>query len=421
MDDGCCEMDTVYRHDDQCTWESSTSTQIHVRELLDKGVIPHTSFNRQDTRAPSAQRIEAIVTDFLEQVATAIPSTEREIEQALLKKTRAARKLELRLADRAKVSNDGTRAQVFPRGMGASIIPFARFFRVADLAHEAILDGLPATKRDIFYRDVPLFKKQRVVDKLVDDLAATIDTGRAYLNVRASPKGLICGSGLSIHTVSGNVIHITESEGTLIPAAEDILSLEVPNSVNWVLIVEKEAVFQTLRQLCFTRHPFWRLGIGIMITGKGYPDLATRQLVKMLSENLPYTVPVVALVDGDAYGLDIVSVYKFGSLALRHEADKLAVPRVECIGIWTSELASFGIGKDALIPISHADEKKAHSMLRRELPARWKRELVHMLFIRRKAETEILSNVPRRTDEPHPLALYLAGRIGERRVALAEW
>jgi meiotic recombination protein SPO11 len=97
--------------------------------------------------------------------------------------------------------------------------------------------------------------------------------------------------------------------------------------------------------------------------GKGYPDLATRQLVKVLSDNVPPTyasschrtlltyrfsflfffftrVPVVALVDGDAYGLDIVSVYKFGSVALHHEASKLAAPRVECIGIWASELAS---------------------------------------------------------------------------------
>lgn len=92
--------------------------------------------------------------------------------------------------------------------------------------------------------------------------------------------------------------------------------------------------------------------------GKGYPDLATRQLVKFLSDHLPPTyalsrieilpayfgclpsVPFVALVDGDAYGLDIVSVYKFGSLALRHEASKLAALRVECIGVWASELAS---------------------------------------------------------------------------------
>lgn len=58
----------------------------------------------------------------------------------------------------------GTRTQYFPRGMGASIVPFGRdsqrirpdnkqtdrsaqFFRVADLAHEAILDDLPTTKR----------------------------------------------------------------------------------------------------------------------------------------------------------------------------------------------------------------------------------------------------------------------------------
>ncbi len=61
-------------------------------------------------------------------------------------------------------------------------------------------------------------------------------------------------------------------------------------------------------------------------------------------------------------------------------------------------------------------------MLRRELPARWKRELVHMLFMRRKAETEILSSLPRSPDEPHPLVKYLADKIGERILDLSlEW
>jgi hypothetical protein len=58
-------------------------------------------------------------------------------------------------------------------------------------------------------------------------------------------------------------------------------------------------------------------------------------------------------------------------------------------------------------------------MLRRELPARWKRELVHMLYTRRKAETEILSSVPRNPDEPHPLVKYLADRIGEHILAFS--
>lgn len=50
-------------------------------------------------------------------------------------------------------------------------------------------------------------------------------------------------------------------------------------------------------------------------------------------------------------------------------------------------------------------------MLRRELPPRWKRELMHMLYTRRKAETEILSTVPHNSDNPHPLVKYLADRI----------
>jgi hypothetical protein len=58
-------------------------------------------------------------------------------------------------------------------------------------------------------------------------------------------------------------------------------------------------------------------------------------------------------------------------------------------------------------------------MLCRELPDRWKKELVHMLYTRRKAETEILSNVSCIAGEPHPLVKYLAGKIQERILALA--
>ncbi|KAH9040040.1 Spo11/DNA topoisomerase VI subunit A [Lactarius pseudohatsudake] len=390
----------------------SSATDSPATVALGQDTTPHTS----------VQRIEAMIVDFLEQLSAALPSTEEEVKDVLRGKLKNPRKLELKLMDRKKLCDDGafgTRTQSFPKGVRASIIPFAQFFRIADLAHEAIVDGLPVTKRSLFYRDVQLFKKQSVVDKVVDDLAATIGTARAQLNIRASPKGLICGGGLSIRTVGGDVIRVTESEGTLIPVPEDIASFDFSNKIDWVLVVEKEAVFQTLRQLCFVRHPFSHRGTGVMITGKGYPDLATRQMVKMLSDNLPSTVPFVTLVDGDAYGLDIASVYKFGSVTLRHESYRLAVPRIECIGVWASELASLGIDKCALLPISRADEKKARSMLRRELPDRWKKELVHMLYTRRKAETEILSSVSCIPGEPHPLARYLANKISEQILVLA--
>ncbi|KAH9942298.1 Spo11/DNA topoisomerase VI subunit A [Epithele typhae] len=101
--------------------------------------------------------------------------------------------------------------------------------------------------------------------------------------------------------------------------------------------------------------------------------MATRQLVKALSDNLPMNVPILALVDGDAYGIDILSVYKHGSTALRHENDRLAANRVEWLGLWSSELTTLGIPKDALLPITKYDEKKARKLLQRDgVPAAWR-------------------------------------------------
>ena len=47
------------------------------------------------------------------------------------------------------------------------------------------------------------------------------------------------------------------------------------------------------------------------------------------------------LVDADPYGIDIASVYKFGSSALRHEQDGLAAQRVDWIGVSCHDLERF--------------------------------------------------------------------------------
>ncbi|KAJ7902129.1 topoisomerase acting in meiosis [Mycena olivaceomarginata] len=276
----------------------------------------------------------------------------------------------------------------------------AQLFKVMDLIHEAIVDGVPATKRDMYYKDVALFKKQNVVDNLVDDLAATFEIDRADLNVRATSKGLVCGSGLTIHLNSGESVHATDTEGALIPAGEDIETFTVAEDVGWVLIVEKDAIFQTLCRVRFASHPALP-GRGLIITGKGYPDVATRQLVATLSAFLPRRIPLLGLVDGDPYGIDILAVYKYGSRAMAHEVDKLAAPRVKYLGVLASELASYGVDRDALLPITKADEKKALTMLGRPIPAKWRKELSHMLHARRKAEIEVLASAsaPARRDE----------------------
>ncbi|KAI1796465.1 topoisomerase acting in meiosis [Ganoderma leucocontextum] len=283
------------------------------------------------------------------------------------------------------------RSLVFPRvTKDPSARPFAQLFRAIDLIHEALVSGVPVTKRDIYYNDVQLFRSQATVDRLIDDLAATLHLTRADLNVRASSKGLICGSGITIHMQSGETLEISDGDASLIPQAEDIERFTVAQTLAWVLVVEKEAVFQTLCKLRLAAHQAFP-GSGLIVTGKGYPDVATRQLVKTLSDNLPAHVPILALVDGDAYGIDILSVYKHGSTRMRHENAHLAADRLQWIGLWASELASLGVGKDALLPITKHDEKKARTLLKRaNLPAQWRKELQHMLFSRRKAEIEVL-------------------------------
>ncbi|EJF65132.1 topoisomerase acting in meiosis [Dichomitus squalens LYAD-421 SS1] len=283
------------------------------------------------------------------------------------------------------------RSLVFPRvSKTPSARPFAQLFRVIDLIHEALVDGVPVTKRDIYYKDVQLFRSQATVDRLVDDLAATLQLTRADLDVRASSKGLMCGSGVTMHMQSGETLELCDGDASLIPPSEDIKRFAVAQTLAWVLVVEKEAVFQTLCRLRLATHETLP-GSGLIVTGKGYPDVATRQLVKTLADNLPARVPILALVDGDAYGIDILSVYKHGSTRMRHENSHLAADRVQWLGLWASELASLGIDKDALLPITKHDEKKARSLLKREnLPARWRKELQYMLFSRRKAEIEVL-------------------------------
>jgi hypothetical protein len=48
-----------------------------------------------------------MVEDFLEQLSAAIPSTEGGVEDVLRRSTKTIKKLELRLADRRKLFNDG--------------------------------------------------------------------------------------------------------------------------------------------------------------------------------------------------------------------------------------------------------------------------------------------------------------------------
>ncbi|KAH7342004.1 Spo11/DNA topoisomerase VI subunit A [Rhizoctonia solani] len=270
---------------------------------------------------------------------------------------------------RKKSETNRVRRIVWPSKRTPTLKTIAGILKVAELAHLALKDEIPTTKRDIFYNDVKLFGKQATVDTLVDDLAITLGLKRGDLGIKAALKGLFCGSALTLTTTKGEVIKGLDFEETLIPMGEDIVNVNVDEDLGWVLIVEKEAIFQTLCTLGFTS-VHTSIGKGIIITGKGYPDLATRQLVSVFSNDLPERIPILCLVDADPHGMDILSVYKFGSRTMAHE--DLAAERVEWVGVKREDIAKIGISSSEILEITAADVRKAESMLRSEtLPTEW--------------------------------------------------
>nr|XP_019010716.1 uncharacterized protein I206_04018 [Kwoniella pini CBS 10737]OCF49497.1 hypothetical protein I206_04018 [Kwoniella pini CBS 10737] len=214
----------------------------------------------------------------------------------------------------------------------------ARLIKIVVVLYEAILTHTVVTLRDIFYRDKALFKTQPVVDKIVDDLIATAGMKRKDFCVCASAKGLIAAKSLKIIRRSGEVVELSSSTATLIDPIERIDHVESPGTVQWVLVVEKDAVFQTL---CSTRLlEDERLGAGVLITGKGFPDLASKQMLRLISKTFP-DARINALVDADPHGISILSTYAFGSANSRHSKDhaRLALgDKIQWMGLKATDI-----------------------------------------------------------------------------------
>ncbi|KAK1537881.1 type IIB DNA topoisomerase, partial [Colletotrichum paranaense] len=185
-------------------------------------------------------------------------------------------------------------------------------------AHHATVperpDGRPANYQEvnIYYQDTDLFKRQSIVDNLVDDLAFTLGLGREDLGIVAASKGLV--SGPIVLRSRTSVVDASSSEhGILIPSARTVSEIDF-GPAQWVLVIEKE--------------------VGL---GKGYPDLNTKQFVHLLHTAKP-ELPIFALVDFDCYGIAIMRCYSYGTRGHAHEK-ATTVPSMQWLGIKSDDLA----------------------------------------------------------------------------------
>ncbi|KAL2163059.1 hypothetical protein VTH06DRAFT_6895 [Thermothelomyces fergusii] len=202
------------------------------------------------------------------------------------------------------------------------------------MSHEALLSGRLITKRNIYYQNPELFKSQSAVDDMIDNLAFTLGVGREDLNIVGTAKGLISGP-IDLMLRDGFIRKCDSAgdTGILLPSVKLIAKINF-GPVRWVLVIEKEATFRTLAAAKYSSAS--RAGHGILLTAKGYPDLATRRFLCLLHSLRP-DLSLFALVDFDPHGIAIMRTYKHGSQRLEHEQDA-AVPRLQWLGLHSSDV-----------------------------------------------------------------------------------
>ncbi|KAI0471486.1 DNA topoisomerase IV, alpha subunit [Xylariaceae sp. FL0804] len=243
--------------------------------------------------------------------ASAITKIEAVLE-AIIDAVGERRVLEMPIRNR---QSGNVRVVRFPASTDTEAKRFTSFLLVLHLSHQALVDGSVITKRNIYYQNPDLFGSQQYVDKLVDDIAFTFSLGRDALNIVAACQGLIAGR-VNIVTSDGSIQDCGLSEdGTLIPNIRSIHQID-SGATKWILVIEKEATFRGLATSRYFETS--AAGPGMLVTAKGYPDLATRQFLYFVHRAFP-EIPMFALVDFDPHGISILRTYKHGSRRLSHE------------------------------------------------------------------------------------------------------
>ncbi|NWQ60097.1 SPO11 protein, partial [Neopipo cinnamomea] len=266
---------------------------------------------------------------------------------------------------------------------------FALMLKILSMIYKMVQSNTYATKRDIYYSDTLLFGSQSAVDCIINDISCMLKIPRRSLHILSTTKGFVAGN-LSYTEEDGTKVNCTCSATVCIIKQKHLNRKDLTSHAKFVLIVEKDATFQRLLDDDF----FTKVSPCIMITGRGVPDLNTRLLVRKLWDS--FQIPIFSLMDADPHGVEIMCVYKYGSVSMSFEAHHLTVPSIKWLGLLPSDLKRLNISKDALIPFTKQDQNKLASIQKRpyiDCQPLWKKELEIMAASKLKAEIQVLTSL----------------------------
>jgi meiotic recombination protein SPO11 len=194
---------------------------------------------------------------------------------------------------------------------------FTVYFKLLVLISSQLILNETISKRQLYYMDVKLFKKQSTVDECIDTLARCLGVPIESLRVTASQKGLVYAD-LSIN----DQLISRENGCSLVPILPltstskdfEITFNEDPTvQPESIIILEKDAIFSGLvnreKQAALKK-----FNNSILVTGRGFPDRLTKHFVNVLVTRFP-RMAVLGYFDSDVYGFIIALEYKLKPLS----------------------------------------------------------------------------------------------------------
>ncbi|MBD3406800.1 MAG: hypothetical protein GF411_11855 [Candidatus Lokiarchaeota archaeon] len=268
-----------------------------------------------------------------------------------------------------------------------SVVDATRTARVMEIIYQLLESNLHATKREVFYSDVNLFRDQKYSDRILEDVASMLHTTRDSIHVVASARG--SAMGRVVIRDGGDRIDLTKM-GTggwaITPFLDQVEIIE--SDAEYILLSEKDAAVMRLAEA-----KYWNREPCIVLTGKGSGDIATRAFLKKLVKELE--IPAFALVDSDPYGHYIYSVFLRGSKRLSYESPFIATPELKLLGVLSRDLDEYDIPKAVRIPMEQTDIKRVKDMIDEpfvKANKEWVKDLKLMLKIKEKAEIQAFAS-----------------------------
>ncbi|CAJ1966115.1 unnamed protein product [Cylindrotheca closterium] len=179
---------------------------------------------------------------------------------------------------------------------------------VASYCQKLLLSNRTTTMREVYYYYVTHFFHQKECDKAIWDLARILQVSRSSLGLYASPKGWFCGC-IDLFNQQGNLVLNGRELDNLhgMPITSTIHKQHTnmaSHDAQFILVIEKEGVYTRLAE-----DKFFLREACILVTGKGFPDMATRQWVRQMASTLQ--LPVYGLADCNPYGIAVLHSYQY--------------------------------------------------------------------------------------------------------------